>query len=144
MLSTEVSSEEAGGHMVLLNFFGGGFLGTADIFCIEAACVKPASLWRIDGTGDIPFENNPFLFHRGVRRWGGGQQGLGIGVQGASIEFVTMGELHDFTQIHDGHPIADVLYYAQVVGYEQVSQIELCLQVLKKVNDLCLDGNIQS
>ena len=129
--------------MVLLYFFERGLLGMADIFCIEAACVKAAPFWRIDGAGDISLEDNPFLLHGGVRRWGSGQQGLGIGMQGASIEFFTGGELHDFTQVHDGHPIADVFYNAQVVGYEKVGQIELCLQILKKINDLCLDGNVQ-
>ena len=129
--------------MVLFNFFEGGLLGMADLLCIEAACVKPASFWRIDGTGDISLENNSFLFHGGVRRRGGRQQGLGIGVQGAPIEFFTISELHDFTQVHDGHPVADVFYDAQVVGYEQVGQVELFLQILQKVENLCLNRYIQ-
>ena len=67
MLSTQGSGEEAGNLVFWFNFFEGGFLGTADIFGIEAASVKPAPFWWIDGTGDIPFENNPFLFHPGVQ-----------------------------------------------------------------------------
>lgn len=144
MLSAEGSSEEAGGPMILLNFFERGLLGTADIFCIETACVKPAPFWWIDGTGDISFENNPFLFHGGVRRRGGRQQCLGIGMQGASIELFTISELYDFTQIHDGHPVTYVFHNTQVVGYEQVGQVEFFLQVLKEIDDLGLDGNIQS
>jgi len=125
--------------MVLFYFFEGGLLGTTDIFCIETARVKPTPWRRIDGAGNIPLQNNPFLFHGWVRSWGGRQQGLGIGVQRAPIEFIAIGEFHDFAQVHNGYPVTDVFYNAQVVGYEQVCQVKLFLQVLKKIDDLCLD-----
>ena len=125
--------------MVLLCFFEGRLLGPTDIFDIETARVKTAPFGRVDGTGDIASQNNPFSFRSGVRGRGGGQQCLGIGVQGSLIEFIAVGEFHDFTKVHNGYPVADVLYNAQVVGYEQVGQVEFFLQILKKIDDLGLD-----
>ena len=129
--------------MVLFDFLEGWLLGMTDLFCIETTRVKPASLGWIDGAGDIPLENDPFLFRGGVRARGGRQQGLGIGVQGALVELIAISELHYFTQIHDGHPVTDVFHNTQVVGYEQVGQVEFFLQILKEINDLGLDRNIE-
>ena len=53
--------------MALFYFFKRGLLGTTDIFYIEAARVKPAPFWRVDGAGDISLQNDPFLFYGGIR-----------------------------------------------------------------------------
>lgn len=65
-------------------------------------------------------------------------------MQGSPIKRFTVGQFDDFSQIHDGHAIADVFNHTQVVGYEQVGQVELFLQILKKIDDLRLDGNVES
>ena len=61
MLFADSPCEKAGYPMALFYLFQGGFLGTADIFCIETTRVKPASWWRIDGAGDISLQDDPFL-----------------------------------------------------------------------------------
>ncbi len=52
--------------------------------------------------------------------------------------------LHKVSQIHNAHRIGNMLHHTQIVGDKQVGQLILLLQVLQKVNDLCLNGHIQS
>ncbi len=54
-----------------------------------------------------------------------------------------LGHLADLAQIHDGHPRGDVAHQAQVVGDEQVGQIELALKPDEQVNDLALHRDVQ-
>ena len=54
-----------------------------------------------------------------------------------------VGQLHQLAQIHNADAVGNVLDNAQVVGDEQVGQPHLLLQVLKHVDDLRLDRNIQ-
>ena len=58
---------------------------------------------------------------------------------GILIEFPICGQLHDASQIHDGHPVADMLHHAQVVGDEEVGEVHLFLELDKEVDDLGLD-----
>jgi hypothetical protein len=51
--------------------------------------------------------------------------------------------LHDLAQVHDRHPVGDVADHVQVVGDEQVGEVELGLQVLHQVDDLGLDRDVQ-
>ena len=60
------------------------------------------------------------------------------------VEFDLVRQLHKSSQIHHCHPIADVTYHRKIVRNEQVGQAVCFLQVLQQVDDLCLDGNIQS
>ena len=46
-------------------------------------------------------------------------------------------------QVHDRHPVADVLDHAHVVGDEQVGQAQPALQVAQQVQDLGLDAHVQ-
>src|SRR5205814_8491674 len=52
-------------------------------------------------------------------------------------------DLHDLAQVHDRDPVRDVLDDGQVVGDEQVGQLELRLQVFQQVDDLGLDGDVE-
>jgi len=58
---------------------------------------------------------------------------------GIVIQILPVRKLNDFTQIHDGNPIADMTDYGQVVGNEQICQIKFLLELFKEVNDLSLD-----
>jgi hypothetical protein len=52
-------------------------------------------------------------------------------------------DLGDAPQVHDRHPVADVLHHAHVVGDEDVRQAQLALEVLQEVQDLCLDRDVE-
>ena len=60
------------------------------------------------------------------------------------VQLLGRGKLHDLAQIHHPDALAAVLHHAQVVGDEEIGQVQLLLQVLQQVDDLGLDGHIQS
>ena len=47
-------------------------------------------------------------------------------------------------QIHNADPRTDMLYDGQIVGDKKISEFSCLLQFLQHVDDLCLNGNIQS
>jgi hypothetical protein len=47
--------------------------------------------------------------------------------------------LNQLADVHDGNPVADVLHHAQVVGDEDVGQVQPLLQIEQQVQDLGLD-----
>ena len=49
----------------------------------------------------------------------------------AVIDLVAAGQLHDDAQVHHGHAVADVAHHGEVMGDEQVGQVELVLQLLR-------------
>ena len=63
---------------------------------------------------------------------------------GVADHLIGRAVLHDPTQIHNGDAVGDVLYHREVMGDEQIGQALLLLQLLQKVDDLRLDGNVQS
>ena len=52
--------------------------------------------------------------------------------------------LHKVSQIHNANRIGNMLHHTQIVGNKQVSQLILLLQIFQKIDDLCLNGHIQS
>jgi hypothetical protein len=61
---------------------------------------------------------------------------------GLVVEFLAIGDLDDLTQVHNRHPVRDVLDHREVVSYEDVGQVELSLEVQQQVHDLGLDGDV--
>ena len=52
--------------------------------------------------------------------------------------------LYDLTCIHNGYFITDISHNAQVMGDENDTHLGFLLQILHQLQDLCLDGHIQS
>ena len=50
---------------------------------------------------------------------------LVYGCSGLLVELVAVGQLDDLAQVHHRHAVADVAHHRQVVGDEQVGQVEL-------------------
>jgi hypothetical protein len=86
-----------------------------------AAGMEPAAGWYMDGTGRIPFDDNPLLLSLRICHRDGG---------------------HNLTEVHDGDPIADVLYHPKVVSNEKVGQPEFRLEILEEIDDLRLNGDV--
>ena len=63
---------------------------------------------------------------------------------GLAVERLPVRNLNHLTQIHNGNAIGDVLYDGQVVGDKQICGTELVLQFLEQVQNLGLNGHIQS
>ena len=51
---------------------------------------------------------------------------------------------HDFAQIHNHDPTAEVLDDSEVVSDEEVRDSVLLLKIVQQIDDLCLDGYIES
>ena len=60
-----------------------------------------------------------------------------------SIQRVAIGHLDDLAQVHHGDPVGDVLHHREVVRDEQIREVELPLQVVQEVQDLCLDRDVE-
>ena len=100
--------------------------------------------WRGgDGAGHISGKDLPVALRIRVCHRCCGEQGLGIGVKRLLVESMPVRKFHQTTEAHDCHPVTDVLDHAQVMGNENVGQAEPVLELLQKVDDLGLDGNVQ-
>src|SRR5690606_19995972 len=98
---------------------------------VGAPGVERATRRRRGGVRQLAGESDPAAGAALVRVGDGhgGQQRLGVGVPGAAEQLRCRRLLDDPAQVHDRHPVADVLDHGQVVGDEQVRQVELVLQV---------------
>lgn len=73
-----------------------------------------------------------------------GKKRLGIGVNRVGEQQPLRGPFHNSSQIHDTQTVADVLDHAQIVCDEQIGEMKFILQIHKNVQDLSLNGHIQS
>ena len=73
----------------------------------------------------------------------GVEQGPGVGMAGRGEQVVRRCRLDDAAEVHHGHPVGDVLDDAEVVGDDEVGEVELALQPLEQVDDLRLDGDVE-
>lgn len=71
------------------------------------------------------------------------EEGLGVRMDGLFEELLCLCQFHDPPKVHDRHSIADVSDHPQIVGDEQVCNIELLPDLLHKIDDLCLNRYIQ-
>ena len=83
---------------------------------------------------------NTALINRRCR----GKKRLGIGVNRVGEQQPLRGPFHNSSQIHDTQTVADVLDHAQIVCDEQIGEMKFILQIHKNVQDLSLNGHIQS
>ena len=78
-----------------------------------------------------------------VRDRNRGQQRLGIRVHGVVEELVGLRELHHLAEVHHRDPVTQVVHDAQVMGDEEIREVELVAQVLQQVDDLGLNGDVE-
>ena len=105
--------------------------------------MKGTARRRVDGARDIPSCRNDRLFSARVGHGDGRDENLRVGVQRPVVEIAACGKLHDLPQVHDGHAVTHVLDDTEVVGDEQVGQLEFLLEAPQQVQDLGLDRDIQ-
>jgi len=80
----------------------------------RAACVKVAALRRVQGAGNVTFQDNALAIAGFVRvrdRYRGHQR-AGVRVERVQIDFIPIRQLHHLTEIHYDHPVADVPHHA--------------------------------
>ena len=74
----------------------------------------------------------------------GGQEFLGVGVLRAVKDDISGSVFHDLAGIHHGDVIGEVANYREVVGNKDHGQIQFVAQFEEKIENLGLDGNVQS
>jgi hypothetical protein len=60
-----------------------------------------------------------------------------------TIEIRRRRRLNDAAEIHDEHAVTDVAHCGQVVGDEEIGQLEFALQSRQQIKDLRLDRHIE-
>ena len=98
---------------------------------------------RIDRARYVAAQDDPLAAELRVRDGDRGHERLRVGVLRVAEHLAPVGDLHDLAEVHHGHPVADVLNHAHVVGDEQVRQPELPLQIAQQVQDLRLDRYVE-
>src|SRR5579884_1161654 len=117
----------------------------ADIDGDGTARVETAAAGRVHRRGHITGQDDALAlaFDPRVRDRHGREQGLGVGMGGMEIQLVPVGQLDHTAEVHHGHSVTDVAHDAQVVGDEQVRQLQLVLELFQQVDDLGLDRDVQ-
>ncbi len=96
---------------------------SAHILHIRTSGVKMAAGRRIGRIRQIALQDNPFLSLRRIRNRDSRQKRFRVGVARVCKQLVALCQLHDFAQVHDRDPVADMLDGRQAVGDENVGQL---------------------
>ena len=101
---------------------------------------------RIHGTWYFSFQDRSGFLQGQPRVCHGDriQKSPGIGMKRIPVDLLAFADFHQISQIHDAHPVGYVPHHGQVVGNEQVGKAELLLKIAQHIDDLRLDGYIQS
>ena len=96
------------------------------------------------GLGTSPARSICFFTRSGSATGNGREQSFCIWVPGRRENGSTVGHFNNSPQIHHSNPVTDMLNNTEIVSDEQVCQIELVLQILKKIENLSLNRYIKS
>src|SRR5436853_313074 len=121
-----------------------GFCGAAFIYRKRAARVKSAARRRVGGRRQITSESSARMAAAGDWNRNGGKQRLCVRVRGPNEDFLGRRFFYYLAPIHYRYASRDVLHDGEIVGYEQVSQPQLALQLGQEVQYLGLDRDVQS
>ena len=105
----------------------------ANLGRVAAARMEPAAARRVDRARHVPLEHDPLAL-RGqvrIRHRDGREQRLRVRHDRPLVQLLGRRQLHELAEIHDGDPVADVADDAEVVGDEDVRQLELVLKILR-------------
>ena len=109
----------------------------------RAAGVKMTAARRVHRARHVALQADPLALHLRVRHRHGGEQRLGIGMLRIAVELARVGQLDDAAEIHHRHAVGNVLHHGEIVGDEQIGQVELGLQILQQVDHLRLDRHVE-
>jgi len=117
--------------------------GRAACLGIGTAGMEMTARRRFDRAGNITLQNGLLASDGRVGDGYRRQQRLGIGVLRVGKQGFLVGVFDDFAQIHHRDAMADVFDHGQIMGDEQVRQVQLRLQIHQQVNNLGLDRDIK-
>ena len=85
--------------------------------------MKFAAFGRINWRWNIAGQDNALTLYFWIRNRHCGKQCLRIGMQGVSIELFLACNFREIPKIHDAHPVADMLYNAQIMRDENIGKV---------------------
>ncbi len=120
-------------------------VGLAVLLRVAAARVEVAAARRVGRIGHLAAQQDAaaLVAQARVGQRHGGEERLGVRVHRALVQLVGVGHLDQLADVHHRDPVTDVLDHAEVVGDEEVGQVELALQVLQQVDDLRAHRDIE-
>ena len=95
------------------------------------------------GLGTSPCEHDPLALAARDRLRVRREQGHRVRVQRPAEELLGGRQLDDLAEVHDRDPVGDVADDGEVVGDEEVGQVELLLQLDEQVEHLRLDRDVE-
>ena len=134
----------AGDKVVRLHFNQLRVMDPARFVGVDAARGESALVRKVNGRCNLPLQNNALCFVMDIRHRDGGEQRLGIRMDGVFKQTLGGGFLHYTAQIHNSNVIREMVDHREVVGDENIGQPHFFLQALEQIQDLGLDRDIQS
>ena len=108
----------------------------------RAAALEFTAGWRIKRAGHVALEGFPPVGILSLTRGDGREEGEGVRVERVVEEILGRGIFHDMSEVHDSDRVADVTHHVEIVGDEEVAEVEPGLQTFEEVDDLGLDGYV--
>ena len=104
----------------------------AFILGVQAARMEVAAGRRLGRVGDLTGQDNPIHMRFRVRLRHRRNQRLGVRVLGTAEQVFGFRQFHHLADVHHADAVGDMLDHAQVVGNEQVGEVEFPLQILQQ------------
>lgn len=105
--------------------------------------MEPAAGGGTVGSGDVAGKNDALFSGLGIGFGDGGEERLGVGVEGVVEKFGGGGFFDEVPQVHDADAVGEVSYDGEIVGDEEIGEPELFLEVAEEIYDLGLDGDVE-
>ena len=106
--------------------------------------METATRRYIGGVERIATENHALALHARIGVWHSRDQGLRVGVLWRVENGLRRPLLHNNAKIHYRHLISDMFHDRKIMRDEDIGEAEFRLEIDKQVQNLGLDGDIQS
>ena len=116
----------------------------ADFHTFGASGVERTAFRRIHCAGNVAFKNEfgRMFLVKGKSR-NRSKQRFGIGVEGVMEKNFGICDFAKVSEIHNKDSVAEMFYNTKVVGYEEISKFFFLTELIEKLKDLCLNGNVK-
>jgi len=111
---------------------------------VGASCSEITAGRGINGTGDVSLQYDLIAFQGRIRNRHRRHEGFSVRVLWLTEKFLRLSCFNNFTQVHHRDTIGDMFDDAQVMGNKKVGKTKFYLKIFQQVNDLGLNGNVQS
>ena len=136
----------AGNKMAFFDLFQLRSLALTFLGSVFAAACETTARSAVDGASHLAFQRKHFFAALQLRIGDrdGRKKSFRVRMLRISVKLVTGSQLHDMSHIHNADTVGNMFYHGKVMGDEEVGQTQLFLKLDQQVDDLCLNGHVQS